>query len=276
MTTRELNTGTDELLCSVTDHVATITLNRPDKRNALGDRLTPALRDALLRTEADPDVRVLVLTGAGGAFCAGGDISGMGDNLSLGAGPNPSFDDLVRNLQHAQETISLRLYEFAKPTIAALPGPAAGAGMSIALACDLRIAAESACLVPAFGQIGLSGDFGGSWLLSRLIGPGRAKEVYFTGRQIEAPEGQALGVFNRVVPADRLIKETGELAAGIANGPPVALRYMKENHNRAMVTDLKTAMALEADRMMRCLHTDDHKHAAEAFFAKRAPEFRGR
>ena len=273
MTSRELDTGTAELTCTIADHVATITLNRPEKRYALGDVLTPALRQALLQTEADPDVRVLVLTGAGEAFCAGGDVSGMGDNLG---GDTPrSIDEMVRGLQHAQETVSLRLYDFAKPTIAALPGPAAGAGMSIALACDLRVAADTASLVPAFGRIGLSGDFGGSWLLQRLIGPARAKEVYFTGRRIEATEGAALGLFNRVVPFAQLHQQTAELAGQIAQSAPIALRYMKENHNRAQVTDLRSAMMMEADRMVRTMHTQDHKDAVKAFFAKQAPVFKG-
>jgi len=276
MTTRSIETGTDELLCEVTDHVATITMNRPEKRNALGDQMTPALREILLATETDPDVRVVVLTGSGEAFCAGGDVSGMGDNLGGGNTAGRSIDDMVRGLQHAQESVSLRLFDFAKPTIAALPGAAAGAGMSIALACDLRIAADSAVLVPAFGRIGLSGDFGGSWLLSRHIGPGRAKEVYFTGRRIDATEAQALGLFNRVVPFADLREQTAELAGQLAQNAPIALRYMKENHNRAMTADLKTTMAMEADRMVRCMHTEDHKQAVQAFFAKTKPEFKGR
>lgn len=274
MTTRHLDTGTQDLLCSVTDHIATITLNRPDKRNALGEQLTPALRQALAETEADPDVRVLVLTGAGEAFCAGGDITGMGDNL--GGAAKPTTDDMIRQLRQAQETVSLRLYEFAKPTIAALPGAAAGAGMSIALACDLRIAADSAALVPAFGRIGLSGDFGGSWYLSRLIGPGRAKEVYFTGRRIAAEEGAALGLFNRVVSLADLPRATLDMATQIAQSAPVALRYMKENHNRAQESDLRTALKMEADRMIRTMQTEDHKNAVKAFFAKQNPVFEGR
>ncbi len=273
MTTRRLDTGTDELLCRISDHVATITLNRPEKRNALGEAMRPALREALLATEADPEVRVLVLTGAGEAFCAGGDVSGMGN--VLGDGAKGSIEDKVRKLQHAQNEISLRLHEFAKPTIAALPGPAAGAGMSMALACDLRVAADSAALVPAFGRIGLSGDFGGSWLLSRLIGPGRAKEVYFTGRRIEAAEALTLGLFNRVAPLDDLAQATAELAGQLAVGAPVALRYMKENHNRAVVADFKTSLDMEADRMIRCMNTDDHRQAVAAFFARRDPVFQG-
>lgn len=275
MTTRTLDTGTDELLCSVTNHVATITLNNPTKRNALSDNLTPALRRMLDATETDPDVRVLVLTGADGAFCAGGDIGGMGATLSGGADV-PDADAMIQRLQQGQETVSLKLYEFAKPTIVALPGPAAGAGMSIALAADIRIAAQSAFVTPAFGKIGLSGDFGGSWLLAHLIGPGRAKEVYYTSRRINADEGHTLGLFNRVVPDEDLITETTALANELAAGAPIALRFMKENHNRAMTTDLRSAMKMEADRMIRTMLTQDHKQAAQAFIEKRTPEFKGR
>ena len=179
-----LDTGTDELLCAVEEGVATITLNRPEKRNALSQRLTPALRQCLLELETDPIVRVVVITGAGGAFCAGGDVSGMGDRATPDSAPQPSLENSIRDMQHRQEALTLRLWELSKPTLAVLPGPAAGAGMSIALACDLRIASERAFLVAGFANIGLSGDYGGSWFLSKLIGPGRAKEIYFTGRRV--------------------------------------------------------------------------------------------
>ncbi len=271
MTTRNLDTGTDHVLCHVTDHIATITLNRPDKRNAIGSAEMAALGRALEMTQADEDTRVVVLTGAGGAFCAGGDIAGMGDNLG-----DATLEDKISGLRDAQEATTLRLYDHAKPTIAALPGVAAGAGMSLALACDLRVAVEGAALVPAFGAIGASGDFGGSWLLSRLIGPGRAKEVYFTGRRIETKEAQHLGVFNTVFAADVYTDQVQAVAAHIASQAPVALKYMKENSNLAQVADLKTTLAQEADRMMRCLHTQDHTQAVEAFFAKRPPVFQGR
>ncbi|MFK7754363.1 MAG: enoyl-CoA hydratase-related protein [Sedimentitalea sp.] len=273
MTTRHLDTGAPDLLCSVTDHVATITLNNPAKRNALSDTLTPALRRMLLETEADPDVRVLVLTGAGGAFCAGGDIGGMGNTLSDGG--KADVDGMIARLRQGQESVSLKLYEYAKPTIAALPGPAAGAGMSIALACDLRIAAASAFLAPAFGAIGLSGDFGGSWFLSHLIGPGRAKEVYFTSRRIMADEALALGVFNHVAPDDALAEATAEMAQKIAAGAPIAQRYMKQNHNLAMQADLRTTLSQEADRMIRSMLSEDHRNAAAAFLEKRTPTFKG-
>ncbi|MDE0150667.1 MAG: enoyl-CoA hydratase [Rhodospirillaceae bacterium] len=278
MAARMLDTGTDELLCAIDSRIATITLNRPEKRNALGDTLTPALREALLRVEADPDVRAVIVTGAGTAFCAGGDVTGLGRPFNEGTAqaPRRSADDAIRGLQHKQDTLTLRLYHLAKPTIAALPGPAAGAGMSIALACDIRLASEGAFLAPGFVNIGLSGDYGGSWFLTRLVGPGRAKEIYFTGRRIHGAEALQLGIFNEVVPDAELAGRARELAGAIAAGPPVALRYMKENFNRAAVADLKTCLDMEADRTIRSARTEDHLEGVAAFMAKRKPEFTGR
>ena len=270
-----VDTGTDQLLAAIDDGVATITLNRPDKRNALSDYLTPALRETLLRFDEDPEVRVVVLTGAGKAFCAGGDISGMGSSGTQTAPTRRTFQDGVRELQRKQETLTLRLFDLSKPTIAALPGPAAGAGFSIALACDLRIAAESAFVTTAFSNIGLSGDYGASWLLPQLVGIAKAKELFFTSRRVGAAEAFALGIVNEVVPDEALRDRTLELARMIANGPPVALRYMKENLNRALNADLRTCLALEADRMSRSAQTQDHKEAVAAFLAKRAPVFQG-
>lgn len=270
-----MDTGTDQLLCAIDDGVATITLNRPDKRNALSDELTPALRQTLLDVEADPSVRVVLITGAGKAFCAGGDVGGMAGTSDAAPGPRSSLEDGIRTLKHKQETLTLRLFELAKPTIAALPGPAAGAGMSIALACDLRIAAESAFITTAFANIGLSGDYGGSWLLTQLVGVAKAKELYFTSRRIYGEEGLALGIFNEIVPDEELSARARSLAQSIADGPPVALRYMKENLNRAVGADLKTCLAMEADRLVRCARTEDHKEAVRAFLDKRKPNFRG-
>lgn len=275
---KTLDTGTDQLLCDIENGVATITLNRPDKRNALSNELTPALRQTLLAVEADPAVRCVVITGAGKAFCSGGDVSGMGGGAPAvpSDAPRPTLEDAVRRLQHGQETLTLRLFDLAKPTIAALPGAAAGAGMSIALACDLRIAASSAFITSAFANIGLSGDYGGSWLLTQLVGVARAKELYYTSRRVGAEEALALGIFNEVVPDDALMARTRSLAESIAAGPPIALRYMKENLNRAVGVDLRSALALEADRMVRCTRTDDHREAVQAFIGKRKPTFQGR
>ncbi len=278
MTRVTLETGTDQLKCEVENGVATITLNRPDKRNALSNELTPALRQMLLTVEAEPSVRCVLITGAGRAFCSGGDVSGMGGGSSSAPldAPRPSLEDAVRKLQIGQETLTLRLFDLAKPTIAALPGAAAGAGMSIALACDLRIAAQSAFITSAFANIGLSGDYGGSWLLTRLVGVARAKELYFTSRRVGAEEGLALGIFNEVVPDDQLVARAQALAESIAAGPPIALRYMKENLNRAVGADMRSALALEADRMVRCTRTEDHREAVQAFIGKRKPTFNGR
>ena len=272
--TRVIDTGTEDLLVSVTNHVATITLNRPERRNAMSDALSLALRDQLLAVEADSDVRVVVITGAGRGFCAGGDVTSMAGRLGPASGKTQ--DELVTLLQRVQEQVSLRLYDMRKPTIAALPGAAAGAGMSLALACDLRLATENAFILPAFGAIGLSGDYGGSWYLSNLIGPGRAKEVYFRNRRVLAEEAKTLGVFNEVWPEDGFLDAVQAYAAEMAKGAPVALRYMKENHNRAARSDLKTTMAMEADRMVRAMHTEDFANASAAFLAKKTPEFKGR
>lgn len=268
---RAVDTGTEQLLCEVADHVATVSLNRPEKRNALGDVITPALRDTLLVLERDPDVRVVIITGVGKAFCAGGDIKSM----AAGTGDDSSMEDRIRVLQHRQQTLTLRLYELPKPTIAALPGAAAGAGMSIALACDIRIGAASAFYAAGFAAIGLSGDYGGSWQLTQIVGPAKAKEVYFTGRRVHAQEALALGLLNEVVSDEDLSARAAELARQIANGPPLAIRYMKENINRATHGEFTTCLDWEADRLVRVAQTQDHKEAVRAFIEKRVPEFRG-
>ncbi len=268
-----IDTGTQQLLCALDAGVATITLNRPEKRNALSNELTPALRETLLVVERDPRVRCVVITGAGGAFCAGGDVTGMGTPRTE---PAPPFEAMIRDLQHRQETLTLRLHELAKPTVAALPGPAAGAGLSIALACDIRIAAESAFITTAFRNIGLSGDYGASWFLTQLVGSAKAKELFYTADRISAEDCLALGLVNKVVPDDDLASATQALARRIADGPPVALGFMKENLNRALQADLKTCLAQEADRMARCFRTEDAQEAIRAFAEKREPAFRGR
>ena len=271
-----IDTGTTELLCELADGVATITLNKPHKRNALGDVLTPALRATLLALEEDTRCGAVVITGAGRAFCAGGDISGMGGSSTEATDqPKPTTEDRVRGLVRKQETLTLRLHELAKPTLAALPGPAAGAGLSIALACDMRLMADSAFITTAFANIGLSGDYGGSWLLTQLVGPAIAKELYMTARRVGAEECLALGIANRVTSFDTLQQETHALAKQIANGPRTAIRYMKENLNRALTADFRTCLAMEADRMVRVGATADHREAVRAFIEKREPRFEG-
>ena len=221
----------------------------------------------MLVLETDPDVRVIVITGVGKAFCAGGDIKDMASgDLSVVR----SIDDKIRELQHRQDTLTLRLFELPKPTIAALPGAAAGAGVSIALACDIRIGGTSAFYASGYGAVGLSGDYGGSWQLTQLVGPAKAKEIYFTGRRVQADEALALGLLNEVVADEDLQARAKELATQIANGPPLAIGYMKENINRATQADFKTCLDWEADRLIRVAQTEDHKEAVRAFIEKRA------
>lgn len=272
MTTRKLETGTPDLIAEVTGHVATVTLNNPARRNALSAGMSQHLPSLLDTLQADAEVRVLVLTGAEGAFCAGGDVTSLGTSLRADAGP----DEMVRVLMAAQTKVSQRLYDFPKPVIAALPGPAAGAGMSIALACDLRIACQSAFFAPAFGALGVSGDFGGSWYMTQLLGPARTKEIYFSSRRIDAAEALALGLVNRVVPDDGFETAVAELAVGLAAQAPLALAAMKANINRAATCDLASALEGEARAMVATLRTEDHKNAAQAFLQKRRPEFTGK
>ena len=271
-----IDTGTNELLCSLDERVALITFNRPERKNALSDNLTPALRQILFELNTNQDVGCIVITGAGNAFCAGGDVSGMG-GASKTERPKitPTVQDRIKTLQHKQETLTLRLFEHAKPTIASLPGPAVGAGMCIALACDIRVGAESAFIGTGYRNVGFSGDYGGSWLLTQLVGVAKAKELFFTGRRVKSKECLELGLFNQVVPDDELHNTTMELANQIASGPPIALGYMKENINKALELDLRGALAQEADRLMRCAETNDHKEAVKAFMQKRAPVFTG-
>lgn len=263
------NTGTPEVLCEVRDRVALITLNRPAARNALTLAMKQALYALVRDFEDDPDVGAILLTGAGKAFSAGGDTKRMQQE-----GKPPNLQDRQRQLRWEHE-LPRRLHRSSKPTMAAIPGAAAGAACSLALSCDLRIAAESAFLVTAFAKLGLSGDYGGSWFLTQLVGPAKAREIYFTGDRVDAATGLALGLFNRVVPDDELAEQSFAWAAQIAAGPPIALRWMKQNLNRALEADLETCLDYEADRMVRGAQTDDYAEAISAFVEKRSPQFRG-
>ena len=272
--TTHVETGTDELLCEIRSRVATVTLNRPHKRNSLSDRLSPALRELLPVLEARSDVGCVMLTGAGEAFCSGGDVSGMGKGS-----PDPvprTMDERVVELVRKQETLTLRLYELAKPTIAALPGPAAGAGLSIALACDLRVASRSAFITTAFVNIGLSGDYGASWFLNRLIGQSKAKELMFFAERVGADECAALGLVNAVFEPETFREQAFSYAERLANGPSVALSRMKRNLNRGSLQGLRESLALEAEHMVASFQTEDAREAIRAFSEKRKPEFKFR
>ena len=268
----EIDTGTSELLCEVRDRVAVITLNRPEARNALSDHLTPALRRMIKRCGDDPAVGALLITGAGAAFCAGGDVKGMGSNSSKVETP---FEERVADLRTRQRTLTGALVAVRKPTIAALPGPAAGAGMALALACDLRIAAESAIMSTGYARIGLTGDYGVAWLLTRLVGTSRARELMFLSERIDASRCETLGLVNRVVPDVELREAAFALAKLLAEGPSIALAHIKDNLDHALKSDFLDSMDQEAENMVRPSRTADHKEAVRAFIDKRKPAFAG-
>jgi 2-(1,2-epoxy-1,2-dihydrophenyl)acetyl-CoA isomerase len=214
-----------------------------------------------------------VLTGAGVAFCSGGDVRVQAKVAAEGSIETPEQrTDLLRASMEA----SRLLHEMPKPTIAMVNGVAAGAGMSLALACDLRIAGRSARMTTAFAKVGLSGDYGGTWFLTQLVGTAKARELYYLSEVLDAARIEALGLANRVVADAELAAETMALAERLANGPSVALRYMKRNLNAAETGTLAAGLDSEAYGMLRSRASEDHKEAARAFVEKRAPVFRGR
>ncbi len=266
----EIDTGSGQLLGRLEDRVAVLTLNRPEARNALTWELKEALVETVPRLGADPAVGCILLTGAGGAFCAGGDTKNM---QREGRPPSPEERKRILRWEHS---LPEAIHRLEKPVVAALSGPAAGAGFSLALSCDLRIAAESAFVTTSYARLGLSGDYGGSWFLTRLVGTAKARELYFTADRADARECQRLGLVNRVVPDAELGKEALALAKRIGAGPPIALRYMKDNLNRALTGDLRSCLALEAERMIASAQTEDYLEAVRARSDGRAPTFRGR
>jgi 2-(1,2-epoxy-1,2-dihydrophenyl)acetyl-CoA isomerase len=270
----KIDTGTDELLCVIRDRVGIITLNRPEVRNALSDTLSPALRRMIRTCGENSEVGALLITGAGNAFCAGGDVKGMGahrDKQKL----ETSYEEKVADLQERQRLLTGALASMRKPTIAALPGPAVGAGLAIAMACDIRIAAQSAFVSTGYLRVALSGDYGIAWLLSRLVGTARARELMFTSERVDAVRCEQIGLVNRVVPDDKLQAEAFALAKSIADGPTLALRYMKDNLDEALLFDFATARDHEAERLIRLTTMADHNEAVQAFIDKRKPVFRG-
>ena len=260
------------LLESISDGVATLTMNRPESLNALSGQMMDGLLEALPRLASDSGVGAVVITGAGKAFCAGGDVKAMAEGTEF-------KDDTLEAKAHALNSsmdISRWLHQMPKPTIAMIPGAAAGAGLSIALSCDIRIAGDGAKFTTAFGRVGYSGDFGGSYFLTRLVGTAKARELYFTSTVLKADEAADLGIVNRVVSNENLEEETMKLAVQMANGPRIALGYMKKNLNAAETGKLSDVFELEAWHHTRCGMTEDHKEAAQAFVDKRQPTFKGR
>jgi 2-(1,2-epoxy-1,2-dihydrophenyl)acetyl-CoA isomerase len=262
--------SSNPVLTELRDGVAVLTLNRPEKLNALSPDMIQNAIAALERYATDPAVGCIVVTGAERGFCAGGDVSVM----NAGSGERLTFEQRL-DRQRASHRFSGLLYSIPKVTIAAINGAAAGAGMSIALACDLRIASDKAKLTTAFAKVGFSGDFGITWPLTRLLGESKAKELLFLSDVLTAEQALHLGLVNQVVPHEELLSKALELATRIARGPQIALRHMKENVRLASAQDYQSMLDREAITHLRCSETDDHKEGARAFVEKRPPAFRG-
>ncbi|HUK91759.1 MAG TPA: enoyl-CoA hydratase [Blastocatellia bacterium] len=258
----------DEIITSVEDKVATITLNRPDKLNALNRELLDASIATLNKWARDPEVGAVVITGAGRAFCAGGDVSMMAQDVL-------SLEQDIDRLRQMQE-LSWLLYNMPKVTIASVNGFAMGAGLGICLSCDLRIASDQAKFGTAYAKVGFGGDFGTTWLLARYAGGPKAKELFFLGETVDANEAKTLGLVNRVVAPGELQASVQQVASRIAHGPLVSYRYMKANVNASASSDFRTMLDREAETHLRCGRTDDHKEGVRAFMEKREPKFTGR
>tara|TARA_R110002073_G_scaffold3990_7_gene26861 strand:+ start:5173 stop:6045 length:873 start_codon:yes stop_codon:yes gene_type:complete len=271
----KMETGTGDLLAELVDGVAVITLNRPEARNAMSGEMNAALQTILLKCELDPEVRCVVLTGAGKGFCAGGDVKGMAASGDGTVGAR-TIDQAIHEQRVNQRATAGKLFKMPKPTIAALPGAAAGAGLAFALACDLRVMASTAIMTTAFARVGFSGDYGGTYFMSQLVGTAKAKELYYLSERVSAEEALRLGLTNWVCEPEELQAKTMEIAKRIAAGPTVAYRYMKENLNRALAGDIDDCMDLEATHHVHCGQTEDHRNATKAFVEKREPVFQGR
>ncbi len=262
-----------DLLETRQDGVAILTMNRPEARNALSQPMLGALLEALPRLAADPDVGAIVITGAGNAFCAGGDVKGFAATDG-GANHGRSPEQAAHSLRQSME-VSRWLHDMPKITIASIPGAAAGAGLSIALACDFRIAARGAKITTAFAKVGLSGDFGGTYFLTQLVGSAKAKELYLLSDVIIAEEAERIGMVNRAVDPKELEAETMALAKRFANGARITQGLMKRNLNIAEKGDMLLSFDTEALNHSRSAQTADHAEAAKAFVEKRAPVFKG-
>ena len=261
-----------DVLYEAAGGVATITLNRPEQLNTMGGELVPQAAVAMARAAEDDSIRAVILTGAGRAFCAGGDLRGMGG----GDGEAPAtVEASVARLRSHMRTSQL-LHEMPKVTIAAINGACAGAGLAWACACDIRYCADSAKFNTAFMTAGLSGDFGGTWTLPRIVGPAKARELYLLAEKFDAAEAERIGLVSAVLPDGELLAFAWEKAARIAGFAPLTLRAIKENLNDALELGLSQQLDREAERHVGCGRTEDAREAARAFLEKRQPVFKGR
>jgi len=252
--------------------IATITLNRPDRLNAMNRELITAAVETFEKAASDPAIRVLILTGAGKGFCAGGDLAGFaGGEFKQ---PQP-IEQRIAELRRSMRTSQI-LRESDMVTIAAINGACAGAGFSWALACDLRYAAASAKFSSAFLNAGLSGDFGGTYSLTHILGTAKARELYLLAERFDAAEAERIGLVSKTLPDAELMNHVRGVARKLADSAPIALREIKRNLNDALRLSFSEALDREADRHSRCGTTEDNTEAAKAFLEKRKPLFKGR
>ena len=256
--------------------IATITLNRPDRLNAVTPKMAHELLAAIEDVDKDDEVRVLVLTGAGRGFCAGADVGGMTGGTQEGMGTAQNAEEMRRYHSRVVGRICLGLQKLQKPTIAMVNGIAVGGGFDMALACDMRIGSKNARFRNAFVKIGLFPGWGGTWLYPRVMGLGKALEYLFTGDFLEAEEAEKIGVLNKLVPPEDLERETMGLARKIAQGPPIAIRLMKLQAYKGLQMDLETALEMAAACETITLTSEDHKEGVAAFREKREAQFKGR
>jgi len=249
--------------------VLTLLMNRPEKLNALNEELASALLAAIQRIAKDDSIRCVILTGAGRAFNAGGDLGLLSDARKRGAAQE------LEGLLRAGHELVLALCDLPQPVVAAINGPAAGGGMNLALACDILIAADNAQFAQSFAKIGLFPDFGGTYSLPRLVGPAKAAELFITGDLISAAEAHRLGIVNHVVPAERLMDETRALAARLAAAPPLTARAVKRVLRRNDREALARALDAEARQQVENFKSADALEGLSSFFEKRKPEFKG-
>jgi 2-(1,2-epoxy-1,2-dihydrophenyl)acetyl-CoA isomerase len=256
----------------VENGVAYLTMNRPDKLNALSTEMSSSAIERLRAISKDPEIGCVVITGEGRAFCAGGDVSSM---ASRNNDAPPTYEESVDKLR-AGQVMPWLLHNISKVTIAAVNGYAMGAGLGIAMCCDMRISSDKAKFGTAYAKVGYGGDYGVTWKLTHLVGQAKAKELMFLADIVEAEEAHRIGLVNRVIPHDDLMDSVKTLAESIAKGPQVSYRWMKENINLAVHSSFHDGLDRESLTHIRCGQTEDHKEGAKSFVEKRAPVFTGR
>ena len=273
----EMSIENEHLIEEQHGNLTVLTMNRPESLNAFSPNMMAGLDEALPRLADDPECRVLMLTGQGRAFSAGGDVKGFAANSGSGGevtGEIPSKQERAQGLRNSTRLVEL-LHTMPKPTIAAIPGVVAGGALGVALSCDLRVASSKSRFTTAFNKLGLSGDYGGTYFLTQLVGPAKAKELFFSSDIFNAETALSLGIVNQVYEADTFRQDALDYATHLAEMPPISTSLMKANLNASIGGTLSDVLDLEAINMMDCFQTNDHKIGARSFVTKEKPVFMG-